>query len=483
MSVILQLFEAPESLASFDYYIGPSGSNTNDGLTASTPWAITSLVNPLSSSSTSQAQTNRALMAGKRVGLLDGTYFVAALAAGINDPDNLILEVPNGSSGAPTIIEAVNSRLAIIDGTDGSGNRANFYYASSAGVIGQSYIQSGTGNITIKNLVIRKGYRYLVHLRYAGAIQDGPRRAGVLIEGCEIHDINNTGASAGDNISCIQAYTTDGMIVRNCKIYNARGESGAAANGYGIQTWSCDNSVFEYNSITDCKDGIYVKNAYQNGVTIHGNFIDLTDYTGGGSVNGLYGMDYGDSGVQHVDCHHNVVKAQNPFRVHDLSMRLNGPSQIYSNTFIALGTSFGVVGIQTYGNTQPIDFFDNILYRSGSSTAEEGDVAYSAGNTSTKFDYNCYPTSPRIGRDTDNDSYPNTTHTTLGAMTSASGYEANSITGDPVFVASGSGADYYQLQGGSPCKNTGKSDGTSGGSNVDMGAWGNSAPITIGCNF
>ena len=442
------------SAGTFDYYIGPSGSDGNAG-TIGSPWAITSLLSSQSSSYGSQIATNKGLMAGKRVGLLDGTYRVAAYAAGFGDSDHVVLDIPSGSSGTPTIIEAVNARLAIIEGVDSGGtNRVNTYYSNGCAVIGQTYLTSGTGNVTLKNLVIRKGYRYLVHWRY--------------------------------NISLIQAYTTDGLTVKNCKLYNARGESGSASNGYCIQTWSCDNSVYEYNEILDAHAGIYVKNLYQSGVTIRYNYINLTDYTGGGSINGVFGCDYGDTGVQHVSCHHNVIVAQNPIRIHDLGNGLAGPSQFYNNTLVAIGSDFGVCGAQVYGDGNAIDFYNNIVYHSGSSANEEGDLVMTTTNTGI-LNYNRYPATPKFGRCASGSYYPTTTTASLAtwaaAMSTTDGDEAGSSVGDPTFAATGSKAAYYQLGGGSACINGGKSNGLSGGSTVDQGAWGNSAPATIGCDF
>ena len=51
------------------------------------------------------------------------------------------------------------------------------------------------------------------------------------------------------------------------------------------------------------------------------------------------------------------------------------------------------------------------------------------------------------------------------------------------FVASGAGANFYKLQSGSPAINAGKSNGTSGGTTCDMGAWGNGAPSIIGSSL
>src|SRR6516162_10176536 len=54
--------------ASFDFYISPTGNNANAGTQAS-PWAITAL-------------SSKAAIAGKRVGLLDGTYVLTGTGTG-----------------------------------------------------------------------------------------------------------------------------------------------------------------------------------------------------------------------------------------------------------------------------------------------------------------------------------------------------------------------------------------------------------------
>src|SRR5579862_9370530 len=71
--------------ASFDYYISPSGSDSNPG-TQSQPWAITSL---------RSGSPNRSKMAGHRVGVLPGTYNVIAAVGGStsNDFSSPVLDV------------------------------------------------------------------------------------------------------------------------------------------------------------------------------------------------------------------------------------------------------------------------------------------------------------------------------------------------------------------------------------------------------
>ena len=71
--------------ATFDYYISPTGSDSNAGTLAS-PWAITSLAlvygnGGTTTPYTAQGKINAALTAGRRVGFLPGVYDVSALMA------------------------------------------------------------------------------------------------------------------------------------------------------------------------------------------------------------------------------------------------------------------------------------------------------------------------------------------------------------------------------------------------------------------
>lgn len=473
------LKNAPASSVTFDYYISTTGSDSNAG-TQGSPWAITAI------------NTKRATYAGKRVGLLDGTYYLATLGTGKTDPDQLLLNPASGSFGSPTVIQAVNPRQAILDGTDGAGNRVNAYFTGNGcGLIGQTYLNAGdSGYVELRDLVIRKGYRYLVHFRYSAApiaAASGSRFPGVVVDGCDISDLHNDNRGLGDNIALIMAYTTQGMIVNNCRLYNARGDRVANdANGYGFQSWSANDTTLSNCTILNCKDGIYVKNQAQTGVTVYNCYIDLTAYTGAGTTNALYGCDFADGSTQHVLAHHNVMIAKNGVRVHDLSTILKGPCQYYNNTIVALGTDFNVCGLQIPGGSQNVQFYNNIIWRSGSTSAsDDGDILVSTTNPTTKGNYNSYPVNPKFKRDSNSDGVSDgTSYSSVATWSAASGFDAAGISGDPLFVGSGADALAYQLQGGSPCKNTGRSDGTSGGTACDMGAWGGaSPPSTVGSSF
>lgn len=91
----------------FDYYISPSGSDSNNGLSVGAPWKTFS-----HAFSTMSANT--------RLGLLDGTYSSATGTGAINHVGTgASNEIPNGTSGNFTEICSVNPGGAVIDGTGG----------------------------------------------------------------------------------------------------------------------------------------------------------------------------------------------------------------------------------------------------------------------------------------------------------------------------------------------------------------------------
>jgi hypothetical protein len=94
--------------ASYDRYVGPNGSLSNDGASASTPWPITVLTNP----------DKRHLIAGYVIGLLDGTYDMSSLSSA--DYDYPLIDIPTGTFGRPTVLQAVNRRQAILSGGSNS---------------------------------------------------------------------------------------------------------------------------------------------------------------------------------------------------------------------------------------------------------------------------------------------------------------------------------------------------------------------------
>ena len=132
---------AGDSPSGFDYYIGPNGEDSNPG-TYAKPWSITAI------------NTHRAVYAGKRVGLLDGTYNVHDLcqkgsrhvpALGVNG---------GPSADAPTVIASVNPRKAILTAADPA---SGAYATNECAIIGQGYLQTpNKGNVVLDGLAVTR---------------------------------------------------------------------------------------------------------------------------------------------------------------------------------------------------------------------------------------------------------------------------------------------------------------------------------------
>ena len=187
----------PAEAATFDFYIGPSGSDSNDGLTTSTPWAITAI------------NTKAATYAGLRVGLLDGTYRITS-----GGDDSYLLGMPStasGTSGSHTVIQAVNPRLAVITTNDGAGN-----YPQGSGGIG-----------AIDTIRIDANYVDFVDLTMGPTGGHGFTLLDahdVLFEGCWLKDMyaKRKTSVTDDNMGAIffrtQGTPKSNVTVRNCLI-------------------------------------------------------------------------------------------------------------------------------------------------------------------------------------------------------------------------------------------------------------------------
>lgn len=433
--------------SSFDYYIGPSGSDSNPG-TQAQPWAISAL------------NTKRATYAGKRVGLLDGTYNVlAAIGTYPTQTTDVGLGIAGGTSGAHTVIQAVNARAAILDGKMSTLNQATY----ACGVIGP------IGNyVELRDVKIIDAGNSAV---MCYSVNDW------IVAGCWVTGQFFT-AGGGNNSACFRSTITQRGLISNCLIEN----SGAPGDGNRWSGYLCFGStdgVIENLTIRvadetdDDINSIHVKNAgglnanVRN--TVRNCYVEAR----------ILFEDTGSTGGNNY-IHHNVIKSQKGLKV-DASAR---PTLIYNNTLTTLagfesGGSSG--GIKAYPSTGAVHAYNNIFDRA--QTGAYGDANYptSAGARGT-IDYNAYldgTPAPQfqLGAHTN-------TYNGLAAWTAATGHDSHSATYTaPSYVATGSDAAYYQLSSGSALKNVSTSDGTTGGTPCDPGAWGNSPPSYIGCNF
>jgi len=462
---------AQTTSGSFDYYISPTGSDNNPGTSAS-PWALTAL------------NTKRGTYAGKRVGVLPGTYNCLSLVGGqyTGDFSTPAFSIAGGTASSQTVVQSTVLRGAILDAGANSSNNPNGQ--PLIGTIGTA--GAGAGYITIDGFEIKNCYNRAISVgQVTGAPLAGSRLPGLIVQNNYVHDLTNN--IGGANATAITVYSSQGAVVQNNYITNLYCNFSRAC---GIEYWTSINAVTQFNTVisnsTQQFGGIFHKNASQHSNTVRYNFIDMTR-SGTGDVSGMTIDDDGD-GTTTSTVNNNIIVANNAVQPYQIAVG-NFPASLnhqtwYNNTFVGIPNCTVGSWIR-FSAPGSIKVYNNIIKRG--TTGGRGDLDTNASALAL-LDYNCYPSSISLGLSADNSTaYPNTLSNTISSWASTLpastiGKDAHSIAADPAFVASGSGPGYYKLKQGSPCVGKGSSNGTASGSATDMGAWGNGA-TQVGCNF
>lgn len=462
-----------QTVATYDYYISTSGSDSNAG-TQAAPWAITSLL---------PGSANRTKMAGKRVGVLPGTYSVIGVIGGStnNSFGSPVLDVPPGSAASPTILQSTVPLGAIIDGGLTDTNAP-----SRPPLLG--HVNPGDGYYTIDGFEVRNANDRLISVGGGTAAGSNPNCLGVTVKNCFVHGVTST--SSGANSTGITLYACSGALVQNNYV---TGIVNSNNRNSGIETWSTVNSVIEYNTVVMSNAGaspIYIKNAGQRDMTVRYNYVDTTGASSlGGS--GAVAWDLGGTAADTSSLHNNIFVTAQPFQV---GIMTGGPNstenqQIYNNTFV--GTpNWSTGGVRPWGAAGVLTHYNNIYQRGAGGGGGRGDLDVNASEL-TLSDYNLFPASPSLGVTPDGSTAYPTLYSALATWGAALppgcvGKDAHSMLGAPSF-AGGSPvlpAYKYQLASGSAGMGAGRSNGQSSGSMCDMGAWGGATPPTqIGCSF
>lgn len=458
------------SAVAFDFYISPTGSDSNSG-SQSSPWALTAL------------NTKRSTYAGHRVGVLPGTYDCAALVAGsyANDFANPAFNIAGGTASSPTVIQSTTPRAAILNaGANATNNSAGQPLIGTYGSV------AGNGYITIDGFEITNCYNRAISIgRVTGAAVPSSRLSGMVVQGCFVHGITNQ--ISGANTTGITMYSCDGAVIQNNYVTDIQDST---SRGTGIEIWTSTNCIIQFNSIVSTSPqhtgGIFQKNVGNRGNTYQYNFIDMT-LTGRGGSGGLALDDDGDGTVTDT-ISNNIIIGDLP--VYDaLIVTGKYPSslnnQIWRNNTLVGIPGNSVTAWVRFGAPGTISFFNNIIATSGAGGRGQIDTSASA---LALVDFNCYSSPLKLGLSANGSTnYPDTLYSSMASWAAALpsgtvGKDAHSLVADPVFVGTGTGADFYKLQSSSPCVGRGTADGKAGSSVTDMGAWGNGA-TQIGCDF
>jgi len=455
----------------FNYYIGPSGSDSNPGTQAS-PWALTAI------------NTKQSTYAGKSVGVLPGTYNCLSLVGGsyTGDFSTPAFFIAGGTATSQTVIQSTVALGAILDGGANATNNPN----------GQPLIGNvGTGcqYITLDGFEIKNCFNRAVSFGVtteAFGTQPTQLASGLLVQNNYVHTITNTLPAA--NTTAITVYSSNGAIVQNNYVTDIQDTT---VRGDAIEIWTSINSIVQYNTVIAQGVGMYAgivnKNQWNWNNTIRFNYIDLT-LAGTGANQGGIVMDSNGAGSTVDIANNNIVIADYPVGSY-LIVTGAFPASVnqqrwFNNTFIGIPNESNV-GFYRLGAPGTMTFFNNIFVRG--TVGYRGDVDISA-SAAALMDYNCYPASPKLGLTADGTQNSpvvyNSTSALGAALPSACvGKEAHSImTNTPGFVMTGTLAAQYQLASGSAAQGKGSTTGTTAGVATDMGAWGNGA-LRIGCNF
>jgi hypothetical protein len=294
--------------------------------------------------------------------------------------------------------------------------------------------------------------------------------------------------------------------VRNCIIHDCQipwpptAGSGTLHNCAGIFSEASLGNLYEYNTIYNCNCAIYDKNKGNGGNTYRYNYLEVN---GNYPMNALMDCAGGPSGSTAFVYNNILVLAPGTGSEHCLWQGICTDSppganptqamQFYNNTCYVLGAGGVQMGV-TYqsAGSGSVTHYNNIYV--GAAPGSYDTISFNSGAGAIAIsDYNAYigGCGDHMGQGTNG--APANTYTLVNWRSSFSldAHSFNQASASGVFTSPGGAQNPsgYQLASGSPCIGAGHTGGTSGGTPIDMGAWGGtdvntSQPIArIGSNL
>lgn len=495
---------AGPSGATFDKYISTTGNDSNIGSLAS-PWSITA-INTHSGGANSYA--------GKRLGILPGTYDVSGLmffgAAGGHSCAVMINGGPNSSM--PTYIGTCNSsgvyqaNTAILDAKGASG----FYGGSNTN--NSTVIGSATGNTAGPATPSNWGNWILDGIDVIGfsywAIQVGSYDANgglmpnTVIQNCRFYDSTNAnafnvgtggGVTGGVHSGPMELYQYNNCLVLNCWFFNNKTNTGNDRSHFAAITFwgfsglgnSIGLSVKLCSFVDSC--GLYgiTDTGATGALTVAQCYFDMTNAAPahglpcGMAVMGGSAASAGSLGPSFLI--NNIVKGGGVFDGWntDTSQVWANNLTIANNTWdLAGGAGFGAASmgyraIEAAGHTGIFSAYNNLNYDDGATSINP--YGYWATNPDifALADYNIYGSLGLYNVYGANGGTGGPTSKTFATWKTAIGaLEVHSSTNaaNP-FTVGGTLAFQYLVQPGSPAYQTGKVGGLISGAPLNVGAW------------
>lgn len=318
-----------------DFFIGPSGSDSNTGLSQLSPWAYTALYSKATQ------------IAGKQVGALDGIYRMhnaSGVSANLGDQGfaQLVRSTASGSSGAPTILKAVTPRGASFQPFDGVSTYFNSSGAGAPSVFetqaawfvydGIEVAHTAGHGITVaaSNVTVQNSHLWDMdnnrHTTQADTNQGliymrGTSKTNFRAFNNKLHDVVGKTGDA----NCIgDLFAVNGVLVENCTMYNAPTASYWKSSAYNI--------VQRYNHIYNCT---LTYETWDTGVTggagtneIYGNIIH------GNSMGGPVSASSNGNACPIAHCYNNTIRLSsingNPQTGYGMFVHHGGGSQALS---------------------------------------------------------------------------------------------------------------------------------------------------------
>ena len=420
-----------QSATTFDFYISSTGSDSNPGTQAS-PWAITSL---------RDTNSNNSKMAGKKIGMLSGTYNTSGMQSGsqANDYQHPVLNLPQGTSGSPTVLQSVSGAGSVI--------LDNSTSSTQNPLIGQN--PNLAGYWTIDGLTIKgngsTAQAFLVAGRY-NAYSDTSASAaaafGVTVRNCEIYNLNITGPG-GSNYGGMIMQGVNGAMIQNNYIHDIQ-KPADPDHCHGYEEYGCVGSQIHYNTFANCPGAIDLK-AGVAGADVAYNYFYSCINSAGGAVGGIVGADGAEgnpNGTANV-VHHNIFDSCGQVHVCDVNNVVEQNLYYYNNTIYDTRSGSNVVADLRASATT--EFYNNILVTTAiSGCGNYGTLALTSGKWSNVSN-NCYflhSSTRGWGQ--------GTTYSSLAAFHASAGSpDAKSIASNPIFVSSispGTGPNPVQVR-------------------------------------
>lgn len=463
-----------------DYYIKVGGSTTysSGGTTPGTAWDIAAF----------NDSTARAAYAGKVVGLLDGTYNLYDIF-GVPSGGELQfsstnfanrVRVAGGAAGNPTVVVAQSARGVILDFDKAAIEAASPGLDYGVGAIGAG----GTDHVVIDGLHITNcNFRSITNYRTGGC-------SNLTIRNCRF--TNQDYGTGGGSKNSSQFYTEDNddIVIQHCR-FEGGGASGDSGRHSVIKAYNFTNRI----TVEYCTS--IGESSPNTGPFLHmkeGDVRDLTCrycyvYSNSSTQNqaqgaqGAWGYFWGDGSASSVyDIHHNVWNADVAsgrialFYQETVHQGHTGTLSFYNNTFVGPYDHAEEGGFVDFHDGPPaaMNFYHNILSRpTAPGSAADFDLpALSALGT---WDYNVYDSSPTMEFLYNSGG---SSSSGLTAWKTDSSLDANSTeTADPKFTGTGTEAEQFKLDTGSPAL-------AFDASGNDVGAWGGASPPSqIGTDF